>query len=552
MTKKLIIFNTIIVSLALMLMLVISLISAYRLNYNLYSDRAKEYLAYVSKTFDGTNFDEASKTMEMINRDVRLTIIDTDGKVIIDTFKNNIDETHTPMGRPELKSENLGKIFKRYSHTLKKNFIYIADIDDNYYIRIAIPLGSITNIVVLYLVISIISVAIIFGISFYAISIFTKKSFQKVNEKIKELEKLGEQNLTIEDVNVDNIGEILMSINESINTKIKQIEKQENELNTVIDSLSQGLIVIDSKRNIKLINKKSYSIFDEHNDYVGKNILYLIRNIEVQSLIDDSFKDKKTLAKKMTLNGLIMNVICYYVNDNWLKEGMIITLDDVTTIENSYQMKKDFFQNASHELKSPLTSIIGFQQMIANGIVDADDAKLYVTKTLKEANRMNNIISDMLNLANIENIKETKNEEVDLRELINDILESLKDRINLKNISVSLDLENTIIKSDYKLLDELIRNVIDNAIKYNVDKGKIDIVLKNKVLKISDTGIGISPEDQKRVFERFYRVDKGRSKNQGGTGLGLAIVKHICELYKYKLILKSILGKGSIIEIDFN
>lgn len=552
MTKKLIIFNTLIVSLALMFMLVISLISTYRLNYNLYSDRAKEYLAYVSKTFDGTNFDEASKTMEMINSDVRLTIIDTNGKVIIDTFKNNIDETHTPMDRPELKSENLGKTFKRYSHTLKKNFIYIADIDDNYYIRIAIPLGSITHIVVLYLVISIISVAIIFGISFYAISLFTKKSFQNVNEKIKELEKLGEQNLAIEDVNVDNIGEILMSINESINTKINQIEKQENELNTVINSLSQGLIVIDSKRNIKLINKKTYSIFDENNDYVGKNILYLIRNIEVQSLIDDSFKDKKTLAKKITLNGLIMNVICYYVNDNWLKEGMIITLDDVTTIENSYQMKKDFFQNASHELKSPLTSIIGFQQMIANGIVDADDAKKYVTKTLKEANRMNNIISDMLNLANIENIKETKNEEVDLKELTNDILESLKDRINLKNISVSLDLENTIIKSDYKLLDELIRNVIDNAIKYNVDKGKIDIVLKNKVLKISDTGIGISPEDQKRVFERFYRVDKGRSKNQGGTGLGLAIVKHICELYKYKLILKSILGKGSIIEIDFN
>lgn len=552
MTKKLIIFNTLIVSLALIFMLIITLISTYRLNYNLYSDRAKEYLAYVSKTFNGTNFDEASKTMEMINSDVRLTIIDTDGKVIIDTFKNNIDETHTPMDRPELKSENLGKTFKRYSHTLKKDFIYIADIDDNYYIRIAIPLGSITHIVVLYLVISIISVAIIFGISFYAISLFTKKSFKNVNEKIKELEKLGEQNLAIEDVNIDNIGEILMSINESINTKINQIEKQENELNTVINSLSQGLIVIDSKRNIKLINKKSYSIFDENNDYVGKNILYLIRNIEVQSLIDDSFKDKKTLAKKVMLNGLIMNVMCYYVNDDWLKEGMIITLDDVTTIENSYQMKKDFFQNASHELKSPLTSIIGFQQMIANGIVDADDAKLYVTKTLKEANRMNNIISDMLNLAIIENIKETKNEEVDLKELINDILESLKDRINLKNISVSLDLENTIIKSDYKLLDELIRNVIDNAIKYNVDKGKIDIVLKNKVLKISDTGIGISPEDQKRVFERFYRVDKGRSKNQGGTGLGLAIVKHICELYKYKLILKSILGKGSIIEIDFN
>lgn len=552
MTKKIIFFNTLIVSLSLLLLLVISLISTYRLNYDLYSDRAKEYLTYVSKTFDGTNFDETSKTIEMINSEVRLTIIGTDGKVIADTYKSDIDESHTPMDRPELKSENLGKVFKRYSQTLKKQFIYVADIDDNYYIRVAIPLGSITHIVVLYLVISVVAIAIIFVISFYVISLFTKKSFKNVNEKIKELEKLGEQNLDITEVNIDNIGEVLKSINKSINSKINQIERQENELNTVINSLSQGLIVIDLNQNIKLINKKAYTIFNETNDYVGKNILYLIRNIDIQKLIDNAFSEKNTIERKITLNGLIMNIICYYVNGDWLKEGMIITLDDVTTIENSYQMKKDFFQNASHELKSPLTSIIGFQQMIANGIVDEKDTQIYVNKTLKEANRMNNIISDMLNLAIIENINETKNEEVNLKELIYEILDSLKDRTNAKNISISLNLDNSIVYSDYKLMDELIRNIIDNAIKYNIESGQININLENKVLKIIDTGIGISPDDQNRVFERFYRVDKGRSKNLGGTGLGLAIVKHICEIYKYKLILKSNLGKGTIIEVDFN
>ena len=165
---------------------------------------------------------------------------------------------------------------------------------------------------------------------------------------------------------------------------------------------------------------------------------------------------------------------------------------------------------------------------------------------------MGHIISDMLNLAIIENINETKNEEVNLKELIYEILDSLKDRTNAKNISISLNLDNSIVYSDYKLMDELIRNIIDNAIKYNIESGQININLENKVLKIIDTGIGISPDDQNRVFERFYRVDKGRSKNLGGTGLGLAIVKHICEIYKYKLILKSNLGKGTIIEVDFN
>lgn len=164
---------------------------------------------------------------------------------------------------------------------------------------------------------------------------------------------------------------------------------------------------------------------------------------------------------------------------------------------------------------------------------------------------MNSIIMDMLNLSALEQEEKVKNNDVDLKKLILEIIDSLSQNMQDKKITLDTFILDTTINSDEKLLDELIRNLIDNAIKYNKINGKITISLKNNVLKISDTCIGISDENKQRVFERFYRVDKGRSKEQGGTGLRLAIVKHICELYDYKIELDSILEKGTTITIYF-
>lgn len=214
--------------------------------------------------------------------------------------------------------------------------------------------------------------------------------------------------------------------------------------------------------------------------------------------------------------------------------------------------KRDFFQNASHELKSLLTSIIGYQQMICDDIVDSKDQIInYSSKTLKEAKRMNNIIIDMLNLSSIEQNYQKKQDIVKVDKALIEILDSLENRIKARNISVITNIAKCETVGDSKLIDELIRNLIDNAIKYNVDNGKIMITLNTSALTIEDTGIGISKEYQSRVFERFYRVDKGHSKEIGGTGLGLAIVKHICEIYQYELKLESTIGKGTKITIKF-
>ena len=218
-------------------------------------------------------------------------------------------------------------------------------------------------------------------------------------------------------------------------------------------------------------------------------------------------------------------------------------IEDVTKEENLDKIKRDFFQNASHELKSPLTTIIGYEQMITEGIIDDEEQiKQYSLKTLKEAKRMNSIIMDMLNLSALEQEEKVKNNDVDLKKLILEIIDSLSQNMQDKKITLDTFILDTTINGDEK---------IDNAIKYNKINGKITISLKNNVLKISDTCIGISDENKQRVFERFYRVDKGRSKEQGGTGLRLAIVKHICELYNYKIELDSILEKGTTITIYF-
>ena len=225
---------------------------------------------------------------------------------------------------------------------------------------------------------------------------------------------------------------------------------------------------------------------------------------------------------------------------------------DVTLQENMNSLKREFFANASHELKSPLTSIIGYQQLIQQGILttseEIQDATL---RTIKEAQRMNKLIIEMLDLSRLENNVQTILEDVKISKIINDCLQELTPSIEKKNIEIDLNLDDVTITTSQSDLYKLIKNILDNAIIYNNENGKIIIILKNNELTISDTGVGISKEDLEHIFERFYRVDKTRSKESSGTGLGLSIVKHICILYGYKINIESQIGIGTEIKISF-
>lgn len=547
MKRKLIITNSIIVFVSLLTMLVVSMITITNQNNKFYQKQVTNYLKIAYTNFDGSNFDDTKEYIKSLDKDIRLTIIESStGKVVIDSFEDEINENH--LDRPEI--NNLGEVYKRYSTTEKKNMLYVAEKVNNYYVRIAIPIGSVNKIIYTYVTISLIALTVILAFSIFAISFVNKKSLTPINSEVAKLATLANEDY--QDVTIDDLPVVINSITNVLDNKIHEIELQEQEIEAILNLLTQGVVVIDSNESLRFINYKATKILDSNNNLIGKNYLYLFRDTKLQKLILEVFKNHSQVNYLLNIDSTKINCNVTYLTEAKLNGGIIITLEDITKQANLEEEKRDFFQNASHELKSPLTSIIGYQQMICDNIVDSKDQIInYSSKTLKEAKRMNNIIIDMLNLSSIEQNYQKKQDIVKVDKALIEILDSLEDRIKARNISVITNIAKCETVGDAKLIDELIRNLIDNAIKYNVDNGKIMITLNTSTLTIEDTGIGISKEYQSRVFERFYRVDKGHSKEIGGTGLGLAIVKHICEIYQYELKLESTIGKGTKITIKF-
>lgn len=547
MKRKLIITNSIIVFVSLLTMLVVSMITITNQNNKFYQKQVTNYLKIACTNFDGSNFDDTKEYIKSLDKDIRLTIIESStGKVVIDSFEDEINENH--LDRPEI--NNLGEVYKRYSTTEKKNMLYVAEKVNNYYVRIAIPIGSVNKIIYTYVTISLIALTVILAFSIFAISFVNKKSLTPINSEVAKLATLANEDY--QDVTIDDLPVVINSITNVLDNKIHEIELQEQEIEAILNLLTQGVVVIDSNESLRFINYKATKILDSNNNLIGKNYLYLFRDTKLQKLILEVFKNHSQVNYLLNIDSTKINCNVTYLTEAKLNGGIIITLEDITKQANLEEEKRDFFQNASHELKSPLTSIIGYQQMICDNIVDSKDQIInYSSKTLKEAKRMNNIIIDMLNLSSIEQNYQKKQDIVKVDKALIEILDSLEDRIKARNISVITNIAKCETVGDAKLIDELISNLIDNAIKYNVDNGKIMITLNTSTLTIEDTGIGISKEYQSRVFERFYRVDKGHSKEIGGTGLGLAIVKHICEIYQYELKLESTIGKGTKITIKF-
>ncbi|MDY2888937.1 MAG: ATP-binding protein [Candidatus Caccosoma sp.] len=548
MKKRLLITNAVIVFLALLLMLIVSSTIIYKENYNVHKTQLKNYLSLTVSSFDGENFKRVENIVNNIDGKVRLTIIYKDGTVVLDTFKDEITENH--LTRPEI--TDLLNVNVRYSATERKQMMYIADFKKDYYIRLAISMGNVNEALKVYILIGIGTLVIIELLSLFLSFYFNKRSLNPINNKIKELSTLANVKFT-RSTTIDDLPKIIDNLTVILDEQINKINRQTKEFSTVLDLLNQGIIAIDRNYNIVILNKAALDIFDETNRMISKNYIYLIRDVLLQQKIKYSIDERMNSNYTMKLNCKLFQCNINYVKETWFAGGVIVNIQDITIQQNLEKTKKDFFANASHELKSPLTSIIGYQQMIVEGI--ADDRELiknYSSKTLKEANRMNSIIIDMLNLASIEQNYNKNDEKINLKKLLLEIIDSLESKIALKNIKITYSLKEEYIYADATLLDELFRNLIDNAIKYNKENGTINVTLKKKVVIVSDTGIGIPLMYQSRIFERFFRVDKGRSKASGGTGLGLAIVKHICDIYNYKISLKSIEDEGTSIKIDMN
>lgn len=545
MKKRLIITNTCIIVASLTVLIVVSLITVSKQNRKFYENETMNYLKIVCEYFDGTNFEETKNYVDSIDQNIRLTIIEKNsGNIVTDNKNENIKENH--LDRPEL--NNLGEVYIRYSTTEKCKMLYVADCISDYYVRVAIPMGNVNKIIYTLLCACLITLVLVVCLSIAILSFLNNKTLVPINREINKLSTLASEDYN--DGTIDDLPQVINKITKIIDENINQIKMQEQELESFLGALTQGIVIINNKAKIKYINDKAQKLLEINNKIIGKNYIYLFRDTKLQNKIQEVYENQGIVTYLLQLNARLIQCTITYLTNQKLAGGIIITLDDVTRQANLEKEKRDFFQNASHELKSPLTSIIGYQQLICDGIVDDKNQILeYSEKSLKEAKRMNNIIIDMLNLSSLEQNYQKKFELIKLENMIIEILDSLETRIQAKNIHINLNLSNLEIQGDPKLIDELIRNLIDNAIKYNVENGFIKISIIDNNLIIEDTGIGISSEDQNRIFERFYRVDKGRSKAVGGTGLGLAIVKHICELYNYELSLDSIIRKGTTVTV---
>ena len=550
MKRKILLIEIVSTILALLILFVISSIYVNNQNYKTAEDELNSYSNIACEVFDGNNFDELKTVMTRASKEIRVTVIDSTGEVIIDS---SLIEADNHLDREEL--QKLGECVTRYSDSLELNMMYLAKIDDGFYIRLALPVEPLNTFINNFIVFGLITLLVVLSVSIVITSFLYNKTLKPIKNEINKLETVLGHELT-NDTDFELLSSKINELTLLLDEKVTSLSNEKEKTKYILDNMNQGLVLLNSDGKIELINKYSLTLFGFEQDYIlDKNYMYLFRDMIVQEKINDCIENNQEEQLIFDLDGRKFLLYINMLETSWsnaTNSHVALLMVDVTLQENMDSLKREFFANASHELKSPLTSIIGYQQLIQQGILTTNEEIQDATlRTIKEAQRMNKLIIEMLDLSRLENNVQTILEDVNVSKVINDCLSELKPSIENKNIEVITNLDELNLVASQSDLYKMIKNIIDNAIVYNNKNGKLLIDLKKNKLTISDTGVGISKEDLEHIFDRFYRVDKARSKHSSGTGLGLSIVKHICLLYGYKISVVSKIGMGTTFTILF-
>lgn len=357
----------------------------------------------------------------------------------------------------------------------------------------------------------------------------------------------------------DEIGQLCRAFNElslKLEEMFQTIHDRESKLNAILTGMEDGVLAVDTNHKVILANRSLAEMINEdETNLIGKDLIEVIQSYQLVEVVSDAMKSTKSIETEIKLFPSSERIIAVtsspLEDENSQVIGVVIVLRDVTELRRLESMRKEFVANVSHELRTPMTSIKGFVETILNGKVnDAALVERFLTIVKGETDRMITLINDLLDLTKIESSKQKIIfEEVNIRSVFADTITVLENKANEKGITLENHLDDLFVLGDPKLLRQVSINLVDNAIKYNKERGRvwIDAVVEDGVAKIcvNDTGFGISSEHLDRIFERFYRVDKGRSRQMGGTGLGLSIVKHIIDRHKGKIWAESEVGVGT-------
>lgn len=486
--------------------------------------------------------------------DTRITWVAGDGTVRYDSVKNAsrmANHADREEIRRALQSANGYGESTRYSDTMMSRYLYCAKrLDDGSVIRVSRG----TNTVLAMTITMIQPICIVLLAATVFAAILSNRLSRKIVEPINSL--------NLEDPLANEQYDELAPLLRRMDRQQYQLRRQESELNqrqeeldTIIDNMYEGLVLLGNHGNIVSINNAALRILGADPDCVGKNILAVNRNVDLQMSVSDALGGTES-DKIVRIGGAVYQITASPVQPGPEIRGAALMLIDVTEKEKSEQVRREFSANVSHELRTPLHSISGYAELLKSGMVRGGDVQPFAAKIYQEAQRMIRLVEDIINLSHLdEGAGEMGWAEADLSEIVRQTVERLQETAAAKNVTISFDGEPARLDCIAHLMQEIVYNLCDNAIKYNKDGGTVHVTVRNKkekvILNVKDTGIGIPEDQQSRVFERFYRVDKSRSKEVGGTGLGLSIVKHAALVHRAKIDLKSKPGSGTMIKIVF-
>lgn len=483
----------------------------------------------------------------------RITWIGTDGSVLYDSA-SEIAEMENHFAREEVKkalSEGYGES-SRYSATLTQRYLYSAKrLTDGTVLRISVAQNSL-----LVLTLGMLQpICILFAVAILLAVVLASRLSKKIVKPLNDMD-LDEP---LRNEEYEELRPLLYRIDlqqRQIRNQTAQLKQKQKEFETLTGGMAEGLVLLDSKGFIVSINPAAETLLQTDASAVGKNILSINQSPKLSGLLETA--ESGTYAEKtMVLTGGTYQISASPVTDGSKVPGVVLLMLNITEREKAEQMRREFTANVSHELKTPLQTISGYAELLANGIVKAEDVPHFSRQIYAESQRMVQLIGDIIDLSHLdEGSEDMRWENTDLYTLAGTVVDSLKPEAKKANISVELQGESVVLHGVSQLLESIVYNLCDNAIKYNRKGGRVCVTVKKEagsvLLSVSDTGIGIPQEDQERIFERFYRVDKSHSKAIGGTGLGLSIVKHAAAYLGAKVELQSEVGKGTTVTVHFS
>ena len=518
-----------------------------------------EYFSNIQKDKLADELDIAASAVELYGTDYlknidseryRITWIQADGKVIYDT-QAGADSMENHADRQEVKqalAEGEGSS-SRYSDTLMEKTSYYARLlDDGSVLRVSTTYAT-AGLLVLGMLQPILVVLI-------AALVLSGILARRISKRIVEPMNSIDLDRPLENDTYEELSPLLNRINQQhkeIEMQMRYLKQRTDEFTQITESMKEGLILLDNKGNVLSINEAAQNILETDSDCIGQSFLSIERSRNINNAIQSAFEEGHSEIYAQ-YGSREYQVDISRIESGGETVGAVLLAFDITEQQNAQRNRREFTANVSHELKTPLQGIIGSAELIENGMVKPEDMSRFIGHIRKEASRLVTLIEDIIRLSQLDEGRQMPSEQVDLFELAEEVRSVLEGACEAKHINMKLMGEHVSIDGVKRLLYEIIYNLCDNAVKYNNEGGIADIDIssdeKNAYITVRDSGIGIPQDQQQRVFERFYRVDKSHSKESGGTGLGLSIVKHAVSYHNGTVSMKSEPGNGTEIRVS--